>query len=74
MINNAPMVFTIGTQEKIITFLSNWVKESKLKILDFRSYLKCGHFSVTTMSYQKVALLNTRSYVNLNGKEVTQLG
>ena len=45
MINNAPMVFAIGTQEEIITFLSNWVKDSKLKMfifVDFRSCLQCG--------------------------------
>ena len=37
----------IGTQDKFITFLSNWVKESELKLLifmNFRYYLQHGRF------------------------------
>ena len=76
-INNPAMVFAIGTQEKIITFLSNWVKESKLKMLtvvDFRSCLQHGCFWVATLSYQMVASLNICSSVSLSGKGRTQLG
>ena len=38
---------TKGAQDKVITFLSNRVKESKLELLifmDFRSCLQCGCF------------------------------
>ena len=71
------MVFVIGTQEEIITFISNWVKESKLKLsifMDCRSCLQCRRFWVVIMSYQMVASLYTHSSVNLSGKEGTQLG
>ena len=64
-------------QDKVITFLSNRVKESKLNLLifvDFRSCLQCRHFWVAAMLYETVAWFNTQSSVNLTGKEQTQLG
>ena len=42
VINNAPVVFDIGTQEKIqYHFLSKWVKDSRFKMLIFVDFRPC---------------------------------
>ena len=82
MINTTPTVLslcypTTETQDKAITFVSNPVKESKLKLLILCIVDPAARVLtvwVATISYKMVAWFNRWSSVNLTGIEGTQLG